>query len=1632
MPRHLMSAEDLFITTEEWRTDLETRESVGMVLECFDHCMVAATFNTFEVPKAQKIFERKILPSAVVSLMMRSDVVDEVHVSEFLQHAIQFFLRTIERDNMELLEALRPVLVYRHPDDRLVRARSESGPYEFYQNHGIEYIDEELYPDQTQVSSSRYQLASDLYKGLRERRERGVTQAVTSVPTSPELCKPCQACQEGREEGEEEGEGEGQTRQGRQGTEDTGHNANPNQEPSSTSELAPEPEPEPEPDTGQPPPQQAVAKVSQLQLHDAGDVPKDSAGHLGHVASEGLGGTGNGDGNGNGNGDQIIGNSRRGGHAEQDAEEKFQKEGPLQDGSEGSEGRAAGMPPWGVRARDVCEARFCEGYGRTSDKSTRIAEEKIKLDPMYFLEVDKVESMADGPIQDVSSFYQNNMTTFMVEEGHRVFLYRLHMQPPAPSMFVKGMLDILFAVSEVVKDRFSSEIANVALQGLSAHVDHLTDDDLKKDLKKAHLCPGSGSKGALFGAINSTRSLITSVYMDKLASGRLEVDSSLRKIDASAMITVLKMRYNLCLKHLKGPTLQVRIMGLNELRHTVKEKLQLMHSAGVIENTASSTTASSNANMLHARETIHTTTNNTNSNSHDRVLHDIQGVQGTLKLKSKDKDKDKGNPLQSGNKTTNSMLQGDGDGDDGGDDGGMDVASSNEQLPTLNPKQRKLLIPDPKVMAQLAHSNIGKEMSEWLLRDGVVDLLFCPEYLHTETIKRSGEIPSFLAFVGRLSNTHLRTIFMAARQSAHESIRHAVFTLLQGLFPKLSLDQLLVVNDCVRSVPISEYDIRTLYLLRDIGCAYAKLRRGGQALSLASQANMDKTTNKMRRTRMDEPTVSVGGTGDGAGDGGPRVGAGGGDGGDGVQKAMFAEAGRVGESKSHPTPTPKGNCRNNCGKVLRAPTGVDLLWDCMLDNSHLPSELHEEALSCLHRVIVELGGEKDVKEEARLWLTAEAIGCLKSQSSHVQALRVLGLVLDSFHSCPALLPQALLSSVAAHSRKGNSREEDTSCNPDIGPNGEGDEEESGNSEDTPTALRASTITHSTVAHAHIQGQGQGQGEGQDSGGGQGLQCKGQSRNLFMIPVDLLKKSATPPPLPLYQETRGDRDSQDRDSGPVKDEVTFTEAVKSLGLMELVLEELMNYKDEACAAVNNMGLRKTEVDSAVLSGHQYPHLEAIRHRLSLMRQLVSITQPIMNPEQACGLWDALVERALSHQEADLSFEALLNLRRDTPQGWTIIARTFFHLMCEELRGTSPCSRTWSVGKASVDFSGNLSHAPAAEVGVPSPTTFPKHQEHQRHHRRFNLRQLRPAGFSLFMACMEAAQAHSLALALSVSQKMHHPVVDHVVGPDAGSVPLGPKTIKTNEELGRGRVLHCVDADTCIGCGSRDSGACCKGLLGEGFLTSGPCKPAVGSSGTDGTHGATLTLNGNREDVADVTGVCQGLGLGKGAAMVKKNTSPGGCRKKTLKTLNTQVMGLEALWIIALEVAMDQVAEAAMKKLCQICLHGDDSQLQVSGLGLGLGEANESDRVRPVSHFVSQCVTRLSQAAAVLQHHNKHNHTMTWAQGNRGEGVVVGDPQSSNVVQHKAAAVTATRCLGLLLAYLTEAGRRLCLQGATIES
>lgn len=304
------------------------------------------------------------------------------------------------------------------------------------------------------------------------------------------------------------------------------------------------------------------------------------------------------------------------------------------------------------------------------------------------------------------------------------------------------------------------------------------------------------------------------------------------------------------------------------------------------------------------------------------------------------------------------------------------------------------------------------------------------------------------------------------------------------------------------------------------------------------------------------------------------------------------------------------------------------------------------------------------------------------------------------------------------------------------------------------------------------------------------------------------------------------------------------------------------QEYAVNKVRELGLESGEaIDAAVLEGRAYSHLDAMRYRLNLLQTLVCVMSHIVTLEQAGGLWLGLVESALSDAELDLSFEALLGLGRDAPQGLTTLAGTFFNLMCcqdgatsgtgnghrvERLtRGNGALSPTSAASSVSVAAAGSDASTSATASGTspavptaaaqPAPTTTVAEQRC----RPFDLHKLRPSGFRFFMCCLEVTNLAIGRLRLPGSA----PSAGDSSPEDPGPMP-GP--------------MMRLDVD-----GGADSGA------------------GGGNSG----------------------GVAAG-GIGAVPRYV---------------VVSMDLLGLETLWSIALEVEDEEVSEAAIKKLCEVsCL------------------------------------------------------------------------------------------------------------------
>lgn len=108
----------------------------------------------------------------------------------------------------------------------------------------------------------------------------------------------------------------------------------------------------------------------------------------------------------------------------------------------------------------------------------------------------------------------------------------------------------------------------------------------------------------------------------------------------------------------------------------------------------------------------------------------------------------------------------------------------------------------------------SKSLIEWIKNQRILEQLY-GENVHTELIKRSSDIPKFLAVVRELDRKYLDLIWNASL-GKHESITHIIFSTLSDLGFKLPLSDIEYVFEKIRKIPYSDYDLHILYLVRQM------------------------------------------------------------------------------------------------------------------------------------------------------------------------------------------------------------------------------------------------------------------------------------------------------------------------------------------------------------------------------------------------------------------------------------------------------------------------------------------------------------------------------------------------------------------------------------------------------------------------------------------------------------------------------------------------------------------------------------------------------------------------------------------------------------------------------------------------
>jgi len=101
---------------------------------------------------------------------------------------------------------------------------------------------------------------------------------------------------------------------------------------------------------------------------------------------------------------------------------------------------------------------------------------------------------------------------------------------------------------------------------------------------------------------------------------------------------------------------------------------------------------------------------------------------------------------------------------------------------------------------------------QWLLDRRLVELIF-GENIHVQLVKRAGDILRFMALHGALTDEHVALIWDAT-QGKHESVSHAIYSVIVELALQLSAPQLAMIEARIRAIPLEDFDKHLILLLR--------------------------------------------------------------------------------------------------------------------------------------------------------------------------------------------------------------------------------------------------------------------------------------------------------------------------------------------------------------------------------------------------------------------------------------------------------------------------------------------------------------------------------------------------------------------------------------------------------------------------------------------------------------------------------------------------------------------------------------------------------------------------------------------------------------------------------------------------
>jgi hypothetical protein len=114
-------------------------------------------------------------------------------------------------------------------------------------------------------------------------------------------------------------------------------------------------------------------------------------------------------------------------------------------------------------------------------------------------------------------------------------------------------------------------------------------------------------------------------------------------------------------------------------------------------------------------------------------------------------------------------------------------------------------------------------MIGWLRENKIMERIY-GDNLHSEIIRRSGDIPKYLARRRNLTIEDLDLLWEAS-SGKHESVQHIMHTSLSELAECLSEEQIDYILQKIAAIPLAAFDATALKLLRSyaLRCCYFKV-----------------------------------------------------------------------------------------------------------------------------------------------------------------------------------------------------------------------------------------------------------------------------------------------------------------------------------------------------------------------------------------------------------------------------------------------------------------------------------------------------------------------------------------------------------------------------------------------------------------------------------------------------------------------------------------------------------------------------------------------------------------------------------------------------------------------------------------